>query len=206
MGHVCSMMISDRALTFSSPKEHERPDLKSTMLIEVLIHSAKELPPAHRFPTTVRRRHMSGVFLLTASFTFPGALPSSSGCRLIPHQAESFNQIKLGDEMTHTIAPQESWNIWFNHHEPSFVRFNVTTQQGCKLALFAGKNNPPTLTVNAFRETISSEAPQVAEFHMSTKSRRAVGMTVSVLDSYYIVQRVVVCRCELCRFSLISAG
>ncbi|XP_028967535.1 teneurin-m [Galendromus occidentalis] len=117
-----------------------------------------------------------------------GASQASTGCRLIPHQAESFNQIKLGDEMTHTIAPQESWNIWFNHHEPSFVRFNVTTQQGCKLALFAGKNNPPTLTVNAFRETISSEAPQVAEFHMSTKSRRAVGMTLEEVELIHYLE------------------
>ncbi|OQR66691.1 teneurin-3-like [Tropilaelaps mercedesae] len=124
------------------------------------------------------------------SMAIKGPTPASGGgCRLIPHQAERFQQIKLGDEITHIIAPQESWNIWFNHHEPAFVRFNVTTQQGCKLALFAGKNNPPTLTVNAFRETISSEAPQVDEFHMNTnhspttqRRRRTVGMTLEEVE------------------------
>lgn len=77
---------------------------------------------------------------------------------LIPRDPIEFVEFKLGsDAVSITLQGYESWSSWLSQPDAAFLRFNFSLPVNARLAFFARKNEPPSLTAYHMLEVISQE-------------------------------------------------
>ncbi|XP_076321684.1 teneurin-a-like isoform X3 [Tachypleus tridentatus] len=94
-------------------------------------------------------------FITPASKGNTGYYPSP--CLSIPSDAAYYSKIGLDSSLSKRLDSRHSWTVWFNQTRATWVRFNLTAPRSAKLALFARRNFPPSLTMYDLFEIVNPE-------------------------------------------------
>ncbi|GFU07605.1 teneurin-m [Nephila pilipes] len=101
--------------------------------------------------------------------------PSSLPSKTLPPTTETFSEVYLGKMYSRKVESFGHWNIHFQQHVPSLVRFNYSLPEGASLGIYGRRNGIPTHTRYDFVEILDTRKKD--------KSKRAA-------KDYYIMEFV----------------
>lgn len=85
---------------------------------------------------------------------FPG--PSSLPSKTLPPTTETFSEAYLGKSYSRKVESFGHWNIHFQQHVPSLVKFNYTLAEGASVGVYGRRNGIPTHTRYDFVEILDT--------------------------------------------------
>ncbi|XP_071034791.1 teneurin-m isoform X6 [Parasteatoda tepidariorum] len=82
--------------------------------------------------------------------------PSSLPSKTLPPTTETFSEIYLGKTYARKVDSFGHWNIHFQQHAPSLVKFNYSLPEGASVGVYGRRNGIPTHTRYDFVEILDT--------------------------------------------------
>ncbi|KAG8200277.1 hypothetical protein JTE90_021927 [Oedothorax gibbosus] len=82
--------------------------------------------------------------------------PSSLPSKTLPPTTETFSEVYLGKMYSRKVDSFGHWNIHFQQHVPSLVRFNYSLPEGSSVGIYGRRNGIPTHTRYDFVEILDT--------------------------------------------------
>ncbi|XP_035215579.1 teneurin-m-like isoform X2 [Stegodyphus dumicola] len=82
--------------------------------------------------------------------------PSSLPSKTLPPTTETFSEVYLGKMYSRKVESFGHWNIHFQQHVPSLVRFNYSLPEGASIGIYGRRNGIPTHTRYDFVEILDT--------------------------------------------------
>lgn len=74
----------------------------------------------------------------------------------MPPTTETFSEVYLGKQYSRKVESFGHWNIHFQQHVPSLVKFNYSLPEGASIGIYGRRNGIPTHTRYDFVEILDT--------------------------------------------------